>query len=216
MELDLSQMNKVDHLKRMVEKESGKPEYSPMDPPDAYKPPKLDQVPYEQQHPVIQKLSDEHKAALERINKFEDVIQSIQGQGIDKDAVAGITEFFHFFDHKILEHNQKEDKALFPFLQKRLLELGEHSESASKVTAVDMMQADHIKALQLAAVSFNVLGLASRLPDAKSRLVALDVAIEQSRALIELLKLHIFREENIVFPLAHKFMKKEEFDLLEK
>ena len=43
----------------------------------------------------------------------------------------------------------------------------------------------------------------------------LDAAIEQGKALVELLKLHIFREDNVVLPMAHKYISQEEFDQID-
>ena len=48
-------------------------------------------------------------------------------------------------------------------------------------------------------MSFNLFGLITRIPDQSSGMVILDLAIEQSKALVEMLKLNIFREDNVVF-----------------
>ena len=72
-----------------------------------------------------------------------------------------------------------------------------------------------IKALQLAAVIVNFLGLMFRLPDDKSRLVTLDAALEESKNLIELLRLHVFREDNIILPLAHRLISTAEFEQMQ-
>jgi hemerythrin-like domain-containing protein len=40
----------------------------------------------------------------------------------------------------------------------------------------------------------------------------LDAALEQAKNLGELLRLHVFREDNIVFPLAHSLISRAEFD----
>ena len=61
---------------------------------------------------------------------------------------------------------------------------------------------------------FNFIALAVRLPQPQSASLTFDVAAEQGFALVELLKLHIFREDNVVFPKAHKYITKEEFDLM--
>lgn len=44
-----------------------------MDPPDAYKPPAVDAVPYEQMHASIQLLMDEHKTTLTKLDEFEKI-----------------------------------------------------------------------------------------------------------------------------------------------
>jgi hypothetical protein len=41
--------------------------------------------------------------------------------------------------------------------------------------------------------------LGSRLPDLQSREITYQAAFDQGRAIIETMKLHIFREENILF-----------------
>ncbi len=78
------------------------------------------------------------------------------------------------------------------------------------------MEDDHIRMLQLAAISFNLFGLVTRIPDEGSRIVILDLAVEQSKALIEMLKLHIFREDNVVFPMANKYLSTEVLDEMSK
>ncbi len=208
----LKDLNKVDPLKRMIEKQNQQEEFSPMDPPEAYAPPNMEVIPYEDMHPFLQQLIDEHKEYIKELGTFEETLLHIQEKGIDQTVDGKLKEFFWFFDHKIVKHNQKEEKALFPLLHQRLKEKGEHSHNPDTLTAVDMLEDDHVKALQLAAVVFNFLGLASRLPDHNSRLLVLDVALEQGKVLIELLRLHIFRENNIVFSQAHELISKVEFD----
>ena len=99
-------------------------------------------------------------------------------------------------------------------LHKRLIESGEHGEGANPTTAVDMMEDDHIKFIQLGALAFNMLGLAARLPDPNSRRFTYDVAYDNSRELIEMLRLHIFREDSVLFPLAHGLITFEEMDAM--
>ena len=101
-------------------------------------------------------------------------------------------------------------------LQKRLLDKGEHGQGQNPKTAVDMLEDDHIKLMQLAAVTFNFLGLAARLPNPPSRAMVLDAAIEQGKSLVEILRLHIFREDKVVFSLAIELITAGEFQKMEK
>jgi len=211
---DLKDLNKIDPLKRMVEKETGTEEFSPMDPPEAYAPPKMDEIPYDQLHPFLQELMDEHKACIKQLDSFEEALLHIQEKGLDKSVDDKIRNFFTFFDENIVKHNQKEEKILFPKLHQRLIEKGEHGHGHEPVTAVDMLEDDHVKFLQLAALVFNFFGMATRLPDLNSRVVVMDAALEQGKALIELLRLHIFREDNIAFSQAHRFLSTAELDAM--
>ncbi len=66
--------------------------------------------------------------------------------------------------------------------------------------------------MQLSAVAFNFFSLAGRLPDIASRAMVLDAAVEQGKALVEMLQLHIFREDNVVFAQAQQYVAKDELD----
>lgn len=213
MNLDLKNLNKQDPLKRMVERQNETEEFSPMDPPDAFQPPALDEVEYEDMHPLIQSLMDEHKVCNKVINAFEDTLSSLHKDGFSKNTLEGINDFFSFFDESIIEHNRKEDDTIFADLNTILYQKEEFSTGTEK-TVVDLMEDDHIKMLQLAAISFNLFGLITRIPDEGSGLVILDLAVEQSKALIEMLKLHIFREDHVVFPMANNYLSTEVLDAM--
>ena len=58
-----------------------------------------------------------------------------------------------------------------------------------------------------------MLGLASRLPDNRSRGITFDLAYHNGKELIELLRLHIFREDNTIFPIAQELLTEEEMNL---
>ncbi|MCF8244167.1 MAG: hemerythrin domain-containing protein [Saprospiraceae bacterium] len=212
--IELKVINQSDPLKRKAEKQTEQEEFSPMDPPDAYSPPNLEAIPYEEMHPFLQQLMDEHKTCIKGLDDFEAILLHIQEKGLDREVNGKLSQFFEFFDNNIVKHNQKEEKDLFPLLQQKLMESGEHGHGLTPVTAVDMLEDDHIKVIQLAAVVFNFFGLVMRLPDANSRLVVLDAALEQGKVLIEMLRLHIFREDNIVFVQAQQLISAEEFEAM--
>lgn len=211
-------LRETDPLKRIVEKQGDREEFSPMNPPDAYSPPVSEIVPYDKMPVLLQKLLDEHQNFSKELAAFEQVLLRLQKQGLkpDRKVDDGLRRFFTFLDEKIVRHNFIEEKLLFPLLHTRLLEKGEHSKAKLPTTAVDMLEDDHRKTMQLAAVTFNFLGLAARLPDGPSRAITLDAALEQGKSLIELLRLHIFREDNVVFSLAVKHIAENEFQEMEE
>ena len=201
--MDFKNLHNEDPLKRNVNKQEEKKEWSPYDPPEAFSPPKKENVSYEEYQPFIRKLIDEHRVFEKKLGDFETVLLGIGKCGFEKGTEKKLSDFFSFFDQEILKH-QREEEVLFPLLKQKLLESGEHSKTDVKVTATDVMQDDHIKSIQHVAVVFNFLGLAMRLPESTSRLITLDLALEQGKSLVEELRLHFFREENIIFPLVHK------------
>ena len=63
-----------------------------------------------------------------------------------------------------------------------------------------------------AIVAAALAGVSTRLPDERSRQMALGVGIAEATALVDLMRLHVFREENIVFGLAQKHLSTLELD----
>lgn len=185
---------------------------SPMDPPDAYAPPNITPVALEDMHPFLRQLVTEHRPLLGEVDAFENVILTIQKGGYTKEADGRLKHFLNFFDEEFIAHNRREEATLFPLLRQRLLASAEHGSGDAAQTPVDLMQDEHIKAAQLAAVILNFLGLAFRFSDEKTRLIVLDAALEQSKFLVELLRLHVFREDNLIFPLAHQLITAREFE----
>lgn len=205
-----------DYIKRNAEKDTnGQPEYSPMDPPDAYKPPGIQPVPYEELTPFLRHLADEHKIILSELEKFESALVEIRKAGINKGLNKMLADFFQFLDDSIVLHHLKEERVLFPLLHDHLLDKGEHSPGPVPETAIDMLENDHIKIMQLATLAFSLMGISSRLTDTVSRALLIDTAVEQGNSIIELLRLHIFREENVVFALASKHLTTGEFKEME-
>ncbi|GAB1430285.1 hypothetical protein MASR2M18_11180 [Ignavibacteria bacterium] len=202
-----------DHIKRFVEKDEGSdPVYSPMSPPDAYKPPTMNAVPYDELHPTLRHFVDEHKIIMERTEEFETALIKMKREGISREDNKILGEFFAFLDDTIVTHNLKEERVLFPFVHDRMIDNGEHGSGPIPDTAVDMLENDHIKIMELATLTFSLMGVASRITDKTSHILLLDTALEQGLSLVELMRLHIFREDNVVFPLAHKYLTADDFD----
>ena len=200
--MDVHILNRIDPLRKQPERGLDVAQgLSPMDPPDAYAPPSVEPVPAAELHPFLRKLRDEHVPLMEELNAFEAAILSIQNAGYTKESDAKLRRFFHYFDQEFTPHHRREEASLFPLLRERLIAAGEHGKGSVPTTATDLMEDEHAKAMQLAAVVVNFLGLAFRLPDERSRLIVLDAALEQGKNLVELLRLHVFREDNVVSPL---------------
>ncbi|MBI2271206.1 MAG: hemerythrin domain-containing protein [Bacteroidetes bacterium] len=216
--IDLKQLSKSDPVKRNVDKGLEQVEHTPMDPPSAYEQPGKMKVDFENMDKPLQTFVEEHKIAAQQVEAFERALVQFKTSDykVDQKINEIFATFFRYFDSELLPHNDKEEKALFPLLNKRLIEAGEHSTGETKLTAIDVMEDDHVKFIQLGALSFNFFGLATRIKDEGSKMFILDTAYETARELIELLKLHIYREDYTLFPLAQKYLSKDEFDAIEK
>ena len=191
--------------------EMGENTASPFSPPDAYSASqKEEEIPYDDMHPLLQRLIDEHKAYSEKLAEFEETIQIIESGTVNKEIDKRLRDFFAYLDEDIIPHNRDEEKALFPKISEKMNRDGKHSKGDENFNVIDVLEDEHIKAIQLSAVTFNMFALFARIPDERSRLMILDVAINQARELIELLKLHIYREDTIIFSYAHKNFSFEE------
>jgi hemerythrin-like domain-containing protein len=73
------------------------------------------------------------------------------------------------------------------------------------------MEHEHIQVAQLGALCLNFLGLGSRLPDKVSREMTFEFAYNQGKEIVEIMRLHIYREDETLFPLAMKLFTKEDF-----
>lgn len=216
----LRDAKKTDPVKANAEKDEMtiEAELSPMDPPDAYS--DLAQLSDENAplDSVLNVFVDEHKELTKVIDSFEKALSKFKlaQYKIDDEVNSSFKQFFDFFDNHLLPHNRMEEKVLFPVLDKALLANDEHGSGDKPYTAVDIMEDDHIKFVQLGTLTFNLLGLAPRYRDEQARMFTYDVAYNNAKELVELLKLHIFREDNTLFPLAQKFLTKEELKAIKQ
>ncbi len=205
--------DKRDRIRRKVEKGDHEEGLSPMDPPDAYAPPGEGQaVEYEDMHPLLQAFRDDHEQTVTELQAFEDALDNLRAHGPSSELHDALVKFFGFLEKVVLPHNRREEKVLFPLLGQRMIESGEHSKGPQPTTAVDILKADHLELLQLSAVMTNFFRIAPRLPDEASQHYVIDAAIRQGRTLVEQLRLHIFREDVVVFSLAQKLLNEEELD----
>ena len=202
-----------DPILRNIDKDVNLEEFSAMDPPDAYDKSRVVGADYEHMNPFIQGLMNEHKECVTEIDKFDKTLVEFKESGFQftREASDQFNEFFKYFDNSIVPHNHKEENYFFRILHERLIESGEHSPGEEKETAIDLMEDDHNKFIQLATLSFNLLGLGSRLRDLESKAITFDLAYNNGRELAELLRLHIFREDETLFPLAQKLLTEEDF-----
>ncbi|MCB9365477.1 MAG: hemerythrin domain-containing protein [Flavobacteriales bacterium] len=208
-------LKEIDPVKGNPEKEEAviESENSPMDPPGAYEEIAENKITDEELDESLKLLIAEHDEAKEVITVFEKALIDFKKEDykLSESINEGFKAFFTFFDDELLPHNRKEEKTLFPILNKRLIESEERSPGDNPMTAIDMMEDDHVKFIQLGTLTFNLLGLAARFRDEQSRTFTYDVAFNNGMELVELLKLHIFREDTTLFPLAQKYLTKAEF-----
>lgn len=216
--IDLKEINKSDPLKRNVENGLDNMKgCTPFDPPSAYDKQSEEIPEYEKFNPVLKELVEEHKATEAILSAFEENLKKFKSNGynLTPEINSAFSDFFRHYDEWLLVHNEKEEKSLFLVLNQKLIESGEHSTGENPHTAIDVMEDDHVKFIQLGTLSFNLFGMATRIMDPNSRNFVYDTAYDTARELTELIKLHIFRENHTLFPLANKLISTEEFEKIQ-
>lgn len=213
--MQLNILKDVNPSRRLVEKEPDD-EFSPMNLPDAYNPQGVEKIAYEDMHPFLQKLMDEHKEFSAVLDKFEDALLKWRANRwiFTREIDEGLKQFFEYFDHEVTRHNTKEEKKLFPILHDKLVSTGEHNAVDPSMTGISVMEDEHLKVAQLAAIVFNFLTLGSRLPDTDSKEITFQAAFHQGTQIVETMKLHIFREDIVLFPQAMQYFSPEELGTL--
>jgi hemerythrin-like domain-containing protein len=209
-------LKEEDPILRNADKDANLEELSAMDPPSAYDEDRMVGSNYDQMNPFIQELMDEHKEVIERTKEFDEALMKFRDSGymFSKEVDDAFNSFFIFFDEHIQPHNRKEERNYFRILHERLIESGEHGTGENPSTAIDLMEDDHTKFIQLAALAFNLLGLGSRLRDRDSQGITFDLAFNAGRELTELLRLHIFREDETLFPISQELLTEEDFRVI--
>lgn len=209
-------LKEVDPVYAIGEKEMDiqNEELSPMDPPDAYSSYATIEIEKGELNESLIILKKEHEELIIVVDIFEKALADFKalGYALNNDINDGFKKFFDFYDNHLLPHNRKEEKILFPVLQKALLSNNEHGTGPNPVTAVDIMEDDHVKFIQLGTLAFNLLGLAPRFREEQSRMFTYDVAYNSAKELVELIRLHVFREDNTLFPLAQKYLSEKQFE----
>lgn len=187
---------------------------SPMDPPQAFHLEGIEKVPYAEMADPLRSLIDEHRAYVAVLDGLETALIDLKNRhwAMDEGLSKGFREFFHFIDEETVRHNAKEEKALFPILRKKLIAVGECSPGDKPSTAIDIMEDDHAKVMQSGCLVFNLLGIAARLKDAESRNTVFQIAYDQGREIIETMRLHIFKENEVLFPRAQKLLSANEME----
>lgn len=205
-----------DPIFRNAQKEMEKEELSAMDPPSAYDEKRKVGSDSLEMNKFLKDLMEDHEKVKEKTKEFDDALIAFKENGyvITNEINSTFNKFFVFFDENVLPHNQKEEKDYFRILSKRMIEDGEHGANDEGYTAIELMEDDHVKFIQLASITFNLLGLGNRLQDAQSRAITMDVAYNSGRELVELLRLHIFREDETLFPISQKLLTEEDFKII--
>ncbi len=132
----------------------------------------------EAMEPITAILSAEHRIVLDHLDELEGALTNF--------SPAAIRKVLHFFDGDLVQHRRKEEEVLFPELA------GLFPPGAGPVA---VMLAEHVEEKGFIA------GISSALATGNRAL-----AEQHGRALLPFLRNHIWKEDNVLYPMAEQVL----------
>ncbi|MBI4547585.1 MAG: hemerythrin domain-containing protein [Ignavibacteriae bacterium] len=144
-------------------------------------------------------LMKEHDEVLQHLNRLAHATEYIKVNGFSYEAFAQITEALLYINMEIPKHNEKEEKYLFPLMDRHgngspALMRDEHRELLRALSALKECIKD-VEELRIHPSTIHDL-------------------IKCSMAVIELLRSHIAKENTILFPRAKQVLTSDEYKQL--
>lgn len=140
-------------------------------------------------HDCLEELSAEHKKILEKLKELE---KNIKDTEIDKEKIK---EFLNFTENFAEPHHQKEENVLFPALEKK--GIPKEGGPIGVMLFEHETEREHIKKLEKA------------LKENQKEKVK-----EEAENIISLLREHIDKEENVLYPWAKNVLSEKELSNL--
>ncbi len=142
----------------------------------------------------IARFMQEHDKALLELSSLNRATRSIYDEGFSKDAHRKLVRALAFIDEEVSIHNQSEEEALFPVLE-RYVE-----------GPTERMRQDH-KVLKREFVRLR--RAVHRVEKHRTSRAAVEGLAEVSKTVVSLFVNHIHKENHILFPLVQKFLTKD-------
>jgi len=144
------------------------------------------------------RLREEHELVMMVVEAMEREVADIRRTAhVHQERVAQMIDFSREFTDAC--HHAKEERALFPALEER---------QAATGGPVSVMLAEH------EAGRDAIRAIAAALPDANRSDAARTTVAEQLAVYAELLRLHIGKEEAVLFPVAERLLSYQEQEML--
>lgn len=146
-------------------------------------------------------LLNEHTVALQYLQRLRDATEHIKVHGFSYDAFQKIEEAIHYINLEIRHHNEKEERYLFPLLERHIKTPPEvmRSEHRDLWKELDRLQ-ECIKDVEESRIHSNTVR----------------ELIHCCTSIVNMLTAHITKENNVVFPMTKQLLTKEEYLQLQR
>lgn len=149
----------------------------------------------------IRKLLTEHEHGLVQLGFLDDATQRMNKKGFSEEDFRIVKKSSAFISHEVRLHSESEEINLFPLLEKHLSQNG----------PTQVMRVEH-RLLWDRLNKFNKS--IEMVENDKNNLEFLKSLRSNAQQIVGLLSEHIYKENNILFPMAEKILTENELKLL--
>ncbi len=158
----------------------------------------------------IEKLIECHDHILAQLSLFNQSLNSVEQQGVVGflSERENIKKTFEFIDTSIMLHTRDEEEGLFPMLQPKLE--AKLIGSGGGKTPVDMMESEHRIVEEVTSRVKSLASMIEKSPHESETSLLLDEFLQKGRWIIQAYQGHIWKENNVLFPMAERLLSVEE------
>ena len=143
----------------------------------------------------IAQLMQEHDEALQQLKYLNKAVHAFSQDGFSAKHFNQIKSALRFIEEEVSVHNDKEEVALFPILER-------YVEGPTRI-----MRSDHKKLKQ---GFIQLRDAVKSVKEHRDSFSAIKKLVNVSKNVIQLFVNHIHKENYILFPLVQRFISKEE------
>lgn len=149
----------------------------------------------------IEVLLQEHEEGLAHLERLKNATEFIRTKGFSFEAFMQVGKALRFIGIEIQQHNEKEEKYLFPLLDRHVRD------------PQTMLRKDH---RELWRAYRRLLESVEDVEEGRIHATTVRELIDASRALIELLTSHFGKENEVLFPMTRSVLTPAEYEQLRK
>ncbi len=152
-------------------------------------------------HDPIEVLTREHEEGLHYLEQLHTAAHYISSTGFSLDAFLKLADAIRFIDNELRAHNEKEEKYLFPLLER-------HAGNPTRV-----MVEEH---RELWKVFARIRECVEDIEEGRIYGTTIKELVQTSEQLYELLMSHINKENQVLFPMVKNVLSNEEYAQLQE
>ena len=145
----------------------------------------------------FERLSNEHDASLAHAERLGHAAEFIRTKGFSFEAFMQISRAVRFIETEIGRHKQKEEKYLYPLIER-------HQKGVAEA-----MMSEH---RELWKAYCGLLEYVEDVEEGRIHTSTVQELVASATLLVELIKGHVARENEIIFPLAKRMLTSDEYE----